>query len=92
MSDFTDSLRSEDDSDIKKFVLEMFDRVDSLHERSEHEFEQAYYQGKKDALRIVLAQICNNDVDTISGSSIVAYKLRGDLPLDDGTYIKRRDE
>lgn len=88
MSDFTDSLRSEDDDDLKRFVLELFDRVDDLHEDAKTEFEQAYHQGEKDSLRRVLAFITGRDVDMIIPTSVVAHKLRGTIPLDDGTYIE----
>ena len=88
MSDFTDSLRDENDDEIKSFVLELFDRVNELHSNATTEFEQAYHQGEKDSLRRVLAFITGRDVDLISSSSIVAYKLRGNLPLDDGTIIE----
>ena len=87
MSDFTDSLRQDNDDEVKKFVLELFDRVDDLHENSKAEIEQAYHQGEKDALRRVLAFITGHDVDIINGSSVIAYKLRGELPLDDGSLL-----
>lgn len=88
MSDFTDSLRSEDDDQVKTFILELFDRVNELHEDSKTEIEKAYHQGEKDALRRVLAVITGFDVDRIIPSSIIAYKLRGDIPLDDGTILE----
>lgn len=89
MSDFTDSLRAEDDSELKRFVLELFDRVDELHDSSRHEIEKAYYQGEKDALRKVLAIMTGSDVDRIGASSVITYKLRGDIPLDDGSFITK---
>jgi len=89
MSDFTDSLRREDDSDLKQFVLELFDRVDKLHDGSKTEIEEAYHQGEKDALRRVLAVMTGSDVDRINSSSVIAYKLRGDIPLDDGSFLKK---
>ncbi len=90
MSDFTDSLRNEDDDEIKSFVLELFDRVDALHEESTTEFERAYHQGEKDALRRVLAIMTGRDVDMIIPTSVIAHKLRGELPLEDGTVLKRK--
>ena len=89
MSDFTDSLRDENDDELKKFVLELFDRVDSLHDNSKTEIEQAYHQGEKDALRRVLAVMTGRDVDLIIPTSIIAHKLRGDLPLEDGTRLSK---
>jgi hypothetical protein len=79
MSDFTDSLRNEDDSEIKSFILELFDRVDDLHEKSKTEFEKAYHQGEKDALRRVLAIMTGRDIDLIIPTSVVAHKLRGEI-------------
>ncbi len=90
MSDFTDSLRNEDDGDVKSFVLELFDRVDVLHEESTTEFERAYHQGEKDALRRVLTIMTGHDVDMIIPTSVIAHKLRGELPLEDGTILKRK--
>jgi hypothetical protein len=90
MSDFTDSLRSfnpEDDSEIKNFVLELFDRVNELHSESKTELEEAYHQGEKDALRRVLAVMTSSDVDRVIPTSVIAYKLRGDIPLDNGKFI-----
>ena len=93
MSDFTDSLRSENDDEVKEFVLDLFDRVNKLHSESETEFEQAYHQGEKDALRRVLAIITGRETDLVIPSSIVAYKLRGEIPLDDGTILgESKDE
>ena len=87
MSDFTDSLRGEDDSDLKSFVLELFDRVEAEHSSATTELEQFYHQGEKDALRRVLAMMTGHDVDRISGGSVVAYKLRGEIPTDDGSFL-----
>lgn len=88
MSDFTDSLRNENDDEIKVFVLELFDRVNDDHSKAKTEFEQAYHQGEKDSLRRVLAFMTGRDVDLIIPSSVIAYKLRGDIPLDSGEFIK----
>lgn len=79
MSDFTDSLRNEDDSEIKSFVLELFDRVDDLHDNAKTELEQAYHQGEKDALRRVLTMMTGRDVDLIIPTSVIAYKMRGEI-------------
>jgi hypothetical protein len=86
MSDFTDSLK--DDDEFKTTVLEMFDRAKNLHSCAETEFEQAYHQGEKDAIRRILAILTGMNVDLLGNSSVVAYKLRGDIPLDNGTFIK----
>lgn len=88
MSDFTDSLKGEDDSELKTFVLELFDRVNDLHSSADTEFEKAYHQGEKDALRRVLAVMTGFDVDMVIPSSVIAYKLRGEIPLDNGEFIK----
>ncbi len=93
MSDFTDSLRSlnpEDDSEFKNFVLELFDRVNQAHSEAKTELEEFYHQGEKDALRRVLAVMTNSDIDMIIPSSVVAHKLRGDIRLDNGKFIKEK--
>lgn len=87
MSDFTDSLRDENDDEIKVFVLELFDRVNKAHSEAKTELEEFYHQGEKDALRRVLAAITGRDVDLIIPSSVVAHKLRGDIRLDNGKLI-----
>lgn len=89
MSGFIDSLRTEEDGELENFVYELFERVESLHDEAKTEIEQAYHQGEKDALRRVMAFMKNSDIDLIIGSSVIAYKLRGDIPLDDGTFIKK---
>jgi hypothetical protein len=89
MSDFTDSLRGEDDTELKTFVLELFDRVNDLHSSATSEFAKAYHQGEKDSLRRVLAIMTGRDVDTIIPSSVVSNKLRGVIPLDNGEFIKQ---
>lgn len=90
MSDFTDSLRSlnpEEDSELKNFVLELFDRVNENHSDAKTEMEEAYHQGEKDALRRVLAFMTGSNIDMVIPSSVIAYKLRGDIPLDSGKFI-----
>lgn len=89
MSDWTDSLRSDEDDEVKTFVLELFDSVDSLHGKAETEIEQAYHQGEKDALRRVLTIITGRDCDSIAAGSVINYKLRGVIPLESGEFIKR---
>ena len=89
MSDFTDSLRNEDDDEIRNFVLELFDRVEKLHSEAKTEVEKFYHQGEKDALRRVLTIITGRDVDLIIPSSVIAHKLRGEIPLDDGSFVTK---
>lgn len=91
MSDFTMSLRSDDDDDVKIFVLDLFDRVNDMHSEAKTEIEQAYHQGEKDALRRVLAVITGRNVDMVIPSSVIAHKLRGDIPLDDGSIINKQN-
>jgi hypothetical protein len=78
VSDFTNSLRdvpARRDGKFKPFLLELFDRVNDLHDEQmalgdEAKIEQAYYQGKKDAIRIVLAFYLERDVDLLNRSSV----------------------
>jgi len=92
MSDFTMSLSEEGDDEVKRFVLALFDRVNDLHSSAETELEQAYHQGEKDALRRVLAVMTGRDIDMVIPTSVIAYKLRGEIPLDDGSVIKKKDQ
>lgn len=95
MSDFVDSLRILHEERIQAdpvlgFVLELLERAENSHSETDVEVESFYFQGRKDVARSIAAFILNDDFDMASASSVVHYKLRGDLPLDDGTVLERK--
>lgn len=73
MSDFTDSLRDEHDPPFKLFLLEQLSHAEEQVVRGDLGSENAYWQGRKDALRLVLAHYLNEPaIAALNASSTFA--------------------
>ena len=58
-SDYTDSLRDETDSPLKTVLLDQLAYAENRVDRGVESIENAYWQGRKDAMRIVIALYLN---------------------------------
>lgn len=69
MSDYTDSLRDENDDEFKKFLLDHLSIAEDKCDRK-NSYESGYWQGNKDAYHSVLALYLNMpEISTLSRSS-----------------------
>lgn len=66
MSEYTDSLKGDDDSRFKTFLLEQLSNAENRVSRGKETLDSAYWQGRKDAFRLALACYLNKPEITSS--------------------------
>lgn len=80
MSNFTDSLRNDEDDEFKTFLLDVLSNAEAKHAKAEKEDEINYWQGRKDGLRIVLACYLNSpEIADLIKTTVYAYHHNYDV-------------